>query len=170
MINDKYFSKCITFGRAKEGLRAGFQNQLKELQKEIAFEYIRFHGLFHDDMAVYDEDEDGNPVLWFGYIDKLFDFLLSVNIKPFVELGFMPSKIASFKDTVFWWHTNGSPPNDYDKWHILVKETINHLTQRYVAEEVGNWYFEVWTNQISVRFFTVLKRNTSSFMKLLLML
>lgn len=57
-------------------------------------------------MAVYDEDENGNPVLWFGYIDKLFDFLLSINIKPFVELGFMPSKIATVKDTVFWWHAN----------------------------------------------------------------
>lgn len=153
MINDKYFSKCITFGRAKEGLRADFQNQLKELQKEIGFEYVRFHGLFHDDMAVYDEDEDGNPVLWFGYIDKLFDFLLSVNIKPFVELGFMPSKIASFKDTVFWWHANGSPPTDYDKWHILVKETVSHLTQRYGANEVGKWYFEVWNEPNLSSFF-----------------
>lgn len=82
MKNSRYYQKCITFGRAAEGLRADFQEQLKEFQGEIGFEYIRFHGLFHDDMAVYDEDESGKPVLWFGYIDKLFDFLLSVNIKP----------------------------------------------------------------------------------------
>lgn len=143
-INDKYFKKCITFGRAKEGLRADFQEQLKVLQNEIGFEYIRFHGLFHDDMAVYDEDENGNPVLWFGYIDKLFDFLLSVNIKPFVELGFMPEKIATAKSTVFWWKANGCPPTDYDKWHYLVKETVKHLTERYGKEEVKSWYFEVW--------------------------
>lgn len=144
MINDKYYSKCITFGRAREGLRADFQEQLKEMQNEIGFEYIRFHGIFHDDMAVYDEDENGNPVLWFGYIDKLFDFLLSVNIKPFVELGFMPAKIAKFKNTVFWWQANGSPPTDFEKWHFLVKETVKHLTDRYGAEEVKTWYFEVW--------------------------
>lgn len=143
-INDKYFKKCITFGRAKEGLRADFQEQLKELQNEIGFEYIRFHGLFHDDMAVYDEGENGNPVLWFGYIDKLFDFLLSVNIKPFVELGFMPEKIATAKNTVFWWKANGCPPTDYDKWHYLVKETVKHVTERYGKEEVKSWYFEVW--------------------------
>lgn len=144
MINDKYYNKCITFGRAAEGLRADFQEQLKEVQSEIGFEYIRFHGLFHDDMAVYDEDESGNPVLWFGYIDKLFDFLLSVHIKPFVELGFMPSKIATVKDTVFWWHANGCPPTDYDKWHYLVNETVKHLTERYGINEVKTWYFEVW--------------------------
>ncbi len=144
MINNKYYNKCITFGRAAEGLRADFQKQLKELQSEIGFEYIRFHGLFHDDMAVYDEDENGNPVLWFGYIDKLFDFLLSVNIKPFVELGFMPVKIATVPNTVFWWQANGCPPTDYDKWHYLVSETVNHLTDRYGADEVKSWYFEVW--------------------------
>lgn len=144
MINNKYYTKCITFGRAREGLRADFQEQLRELQSEIGFEYIRFHGLFHDDMAVYDEDENGNPILWFGYIDKLFDFLLSVNIKPFVELGFMPAKIAKFKNTVFWWQANGSPPTDYDKWYFLVKETVKHLSDRYGTDEVKTWYFEVW--------------------------
>ncbi|MDE6660020.1 MAG: xylann 1,4-beta-xylosidase [Eubacterium sp.] len=144
MINNKYYNKCITFGRAAEGLRADFQEQLKELQSEIGFEYIRFHGLFHDDMAVYDEDENGNPVLWFGYIDKLFDFLLSVNIKPFVELGFMPIKIATVPNTVFWWQANGCPPTDYDKWHYLVNETVKHLTERYGIDEVKSWYFEVW--------------------------
>lgn len=144
MINDKYYKKCITFGRAGEGLRADFQEQLRELQSEIGFEYIRFHGLFHDDMAVYDEDKNGKPVLWFGYIDKLFDFLLSVHIKPFVELGFMPGKIATVKNTVFWWQANGCPPTDYDKWHYLVNETVKHLTERYGANEVKTWYFEVW--------------------------
>ena len=144
MINNKYYNKCITFGRAAEGLRADFQEQLKELQSEIGFEYIRFHGLFHDDMAVYDEDKNGNSVLWFGYIDKLFDFLLSVNIKPFVELGFMPEKIATVKNTVFWWQANGCPPTDYDKWHYLVNETVKHLTERYGINEVKTWYFEVW--------------------------
>lgn len=144
MKKDGYFKKCITFGRAREGLRADFQEQMRELQNEIGFEYVRFHGLFHDDMAVYDEDENGNPILWFGYIDKLFDFLLSVNIKPFVELGFMPIKIATVPNTTFWWKANGCPPTDYDKWHYLVNETVKHLTNRYGIDEVKTWCFEVW--------------------------
>lgn len=144
MKNNRYYQKCITFGRAAEALRADFQKQLKEIQKEISFEYIRFHGLFHDDMAVYDEDENGNPLLWFGYIDKLFDFLISVNIKPFVELGFMPFKLATVPNTVFWWQANGCPPKNYEKWHYLINETVKHLTERYGIDEVKSWYFEVW--------------------------
>lgn len=144
MRNDHYFTKCITFGRAREGLHADFQEQLLEMQREIGFEYVRFHGMFHDDMAVYDEDENGQPVLWFGYLDKLFDFLLSTGLKPLVELGFMPVKIASVPNTTFWWQANGCPPTDYDKWHYLVQETVKHFTARYGVDEVKTWYFEVW--------------------------
>ena len=95
-------------------------------------------------MAVYDEDENGKPVLWFGYIDKLFDFLLSVNIKPFVELGFMPIKLATVPNTTFWWKANGCPPTDYNNRHYLVNETVKHLTERYGIAEVKSWYFGVW--------------------------
>ena len=86
MTNDRYYTHCITFGRAAEGLRADFQRQLVEMQNEIGFKYVRFHGLFHDDMAVYRE-VSGQPQLWFGYIDKLFDFLL--------ESGLMKSGFSS---------------------------------------------------------------------------
>lgn len=144
LTNDRYYLKCITFGRAAEGLRADFQQQLTELQKEIGFEYIRFHGLFHDDMAVYSEDENGNPDLWFGYIDELFDFLTQNKLKPFVELGFVPTELATIPNTLFWWRANGCPPNNYGKWHYLVKRTVEHLIERYGIEEIKTWYFEVW--------------------------
>lgn len=136
--------KCITAGRAKEGLRADWQEHLKMVQKEIGFEYIRFHGIFHDDMAIYDEDENGNPQFYFGYFDKLFDFLQSVSLKPIFELGFMPEKLASNDGTVFWWKGHTCPPNNYDKWASLITETIHHAIERYGMEEVKSWYFEVW--------------------------
>lgn len=144
MKNDRYYLNCITFGRAAEGLRADFQRQLVQMQKEIGFSYVRFHGLFHDDMAVYHEEAGQKPHLWFGYVDKLFDFLLENGLKPFVELGFMPRALAVQPDTVFWWHANGSPPKDYAKWHFLVQGTVRHLVERYGLDEVKTWYFEVW--------------------------
>lgn len=130
--------------RAGEGLRADWQEQLRIVQNEIGFEYIRFHGVFHDDMAIYDEDENGNPKLWFGYFDKLFDFLLSIGLKPILELGFMPDKLKGNDGTVFWWKGHSCPPSDYDKWAMLVSETIKHSIERYGIDEVKQWYFEVW--------------------------
>ncbi len=138
------FKKCIGAGRANEGLRADWQDQLRFVKKECGFEYIRMHGLLCDDMGVYRENNKGESEYNFQYIDVLFDFLLSINIKPFVELGFMPSALASGKETIFWWKGNVTPPKDYDKWQNFIAALVTHFTQRYSETEVKSWYFEVW--------------------------
>jgi len=87
---NKTFKKCVGTGRAYEGLLATHQEQLKMVKKECGFEYLRFHGIFHDDMGVYYEDKDGTPQYNWQYIDLLYDYMLSIGIRPFVELSFMP--------------------------------------------------------------------------------
>src|SRR5688572_21357129 len=95
------FKECVGAGRANEGLRADWQQQLAYVKKECDFKFIRMHGLLTDDMAVYTEDKEGRPVYNYMYVDVLFDFLHSIGIKPFVELGFMPSALASGNKTIF---------------------------------------------------------------------
>lgn len=138
------FNLCVGAGRANEGLRADWQQQLAYVKKECGFRYIRFHGLFTDDMGIYKEDKNGNPMYNYMYVDALFDYLLSIGIKPFVELGFMPNDLASGPETIFWWKGNVTPPKDHDKWADLVRNTVQHWTDRYGVDEVKTWYFEVW--------------------------
>jgi xylan 1,4-beta-xylosidase len=138
------WKECIGAGRANEGLRADWQQQLADVQKEIGFRYIRMHGLLHDDMGVYKEDAKGNPIYNWQYVDKLYDYLLGIGLKPFVELAFMPHDLASSDKTVFWWRGNITPPKSYDKWGALVASLVRHLRQRYGDAEVKTWYFEVW--------------------------
>lgn len=138
------FNDCVGAGRANEGLRADWQQQLAYVRKECGFRYIRMHGLLTDDMAVYTVDSKGNPMYNYMYIDVLFDFLHSIGMKPFVELGFMPAALASGSKTIFWWRGNVTPPKDYEKWAALVSDLTRHFTERYGAEEVKTWYFEVW--------------------------
>ncbi len=138
------FNECVGAGRANEGLRADWQQQLAYVRKECGFRYIRMHGLLSDDMAVYREDEKGNPEYNYMYIDVLFDYLQSIGMKPFVELGFMPGGLASGDKTIFWWRGNVTPPKDYNKWAALVKNLTQHFTERYGEDEVKSWYFEVW--------------------------
>ncbi|HEX8017098.1 MAG TPA: glycoside hydrolase, partial [Flavobacterium sp.] len=138
------FKECIGAGRANEGLRADWQQQLAMAKKECDFKYIRFHGLLSDDMAVYREDPKGNPEYNYQYVDVLFDFIVSLKMKPFVELGFMPNALASGSETIFWWKGNVTPPKDYKKWEDLIRNLTEHFTERYGAEEVKTWYFEVW--------------------------
>jgi xylan 1,4-beta-xylosidase len=141
-------------GRANEGLRADWQQQLAEVQKEIGFRYIRMHGLLHDDMGVYGEDAKGNPLYNFQYIDALYDALLAMKIRPFVELTFMPAKLASGDKTVFWWKGNITPPKDPAKWSGLIRALMAHWRQRYGAEEIRTWYYEVWNEPDISPFFT----------------
>jgi xylan 1,4-beta-xylosidase len=138
------FKECIGAGRANEGLRADWQQQLAFVKKECDFKYIRMHGLLTDDMGVYREDKKGNPEYNFQYIDALYDYLLSIEMKPFVELGFMPAALASGNQTIFWWKGNVTPPKDYKKWEDLIRNLTLHFTERYGADVVKTWYFEVW--------------------------
>lgn len=148
------FKECIGAGRANEGLRADWQQQLLIAKKECDFKYIRFHGVFHDDMGVYKENEEGTPIYNWQYVDKLYDLLLENNIKPFVELSFMPTALASGDRTVFWWKGNVTPPKSFDKYYELIKAFTQHLTDRYGVEEVKAWYFEVWNEPNHSSFFT----------------
>lgn len=141
---NKTFNFSIGAGRANEGLRADWQQQLAEIKRDTDFKYIRMHGLLGDDMAVYRIDAQGKEHYNFQYIDALYDYLLSIGVKPFVELGFMPSAMASGDKTIFWWRGNVTPPRSYDKWEKLVKALTQHWTERYGAAEVATWYFEVW--------------------------
>ena len=137
------WENVISAGRAREGLRADFQQQLVMLLKECHFSYIRFHGLLSEDMGIYRE-VDGEPYYNFQYVDKLFDFLLGVGIRPLIEFGFMPNDLASGSTTIFWWKGNVTPPKDYDRWGELVEKCVRHWIFRYGIEEVRRWYFEIW--------------------------
>jgi len=143
---DHYWSKVVGAGRANEGLRAGWLEQLALTKKYCGFEYVRFHGLFHDDMFVFFKKKDGSIVYNWQYIDELFDRILNIGVKPFVELAFFPKEIAKENGkTQFWWKANVSvDPNNFGKWHDLVQAFTQHVVDRYGLGEVRSWYFEVW--------------------------
>lgn len=150
-----FWSTSVGAGRANEGLRASWQEQLHLAVANNGFRYVRFHGLFHDDMFVYHEI-NGVPVYNFQYVDDLFDRMLENGARPFVELSFFPADIAVRKGSVgFWWGGNGSPPSHYSKWAGLVHRFAEHCIQRYGLNEVRNWYFEVWNEpDLNAGFFT----------------
>lgn len=151
--NNHYEALCVGAGRAGELLRKAAVDHLKDVHENCGFQYLRFHGLFHEDMAVYSEKE-GKPVYNFQYVDLAYDSIMDTGMKPFVELGFMPVQLASGTQTVFWWKSNVTPPKDYEKWGSLVRELTAHMEQRYGREEVKQWYFEVWNEPNHSAFFT----------------
>ena len=116
--------------------------QLKTAKDELGFRYIRFHAIFHDVLGTYKE-VDGKGVYDWSKLDYLYDRLLKIGIKPFVELGFTPLAMRSSDLSIFYWKGNTSHP-DPQKWALLVDAFVRHIEQRYGREEVRSWFFEVW--------------------------
>lgn len=141
-----FWEQMFGSGRANLALRAGYQKDLKLVHDEVGMQYVRFHGIFHDENGVYDEDANGNPVFNFNYVDQIYDGLLAQGVKPFVEISFMPKKLTSdpWATHPFWYKQNVAPPKDYAKWDALIHAFAQHLIDRYGIDEVASWYFEVW--------------------------
>lgn len=141
------FNYSIGTGRLGLALQEEYMNHLREVQARIGFQYIRGHGLFHDDIGIYQEveTEDRTEVFYnFTYIDRIFDSFLAIGLKPFLELGFMPEKLKSSEETVFYWKGNITPPKTPKKWAQLVEATLVHFIERYGFDEVVTWPIEVW--------------------------
>jgi xylan 1,4-beta-xylosidase len=141
-----FWEQMFGSGRAALSLRESYRDDLRTVKLATGFQYIRFHGIFLDELGVYDEDKDGKPVYNFSYVDQIYDGLLKNHVRPFVELSFMPNKLTSDPKLVqaFWYRPNVGPPKDWDKWEQLVTAFTRHLVERYGEEEVAQWYFEVW--------------------------
>ena len=140
-----YWERMFGSGRAILSLRESYRHDLRSVKEATDFEYIRFHAIFHDEVGIYDEDPQGRPVYDFSYVDQIYDALLENDVRPFVELSFMPRKLAS-KPVIhpFWYHPYTSPPKDWNRWGDLVGAFLKHLVDRYGIDEVAQWYFEVW--------------------------
>ncbi len=132
-------------GRANLSLRESYRQDLEAVRSANAIQYVRFHAILNDENGIYDEDASGKPVYNFSYLDQIYDGLLNRNIRPFVELSFMPRKLASsLTPHPFWYKPLVSPPKNYAHWDELIAEFTRHLIARYGEPEVAQWYFEVW--------------------------
>ncbi len=139
---------CVGTGRMGLALQKEYHDQLAMAQELCHFKHIRGHGLFCDDMAIYQPwtDEEGaeHEGYNFTYLDRVMDDYRALGLKLFIELGFMPEKMASGTQTIFYWKGNTTPPAYHQKWADMIKATLRHLAERYGEEEVSTWPCEVW--------------------------
>jgi xylan 1,4-beta-xylosidase len=103
---------------------------------------------------VYSEDASGHPIYSWVIVDQIFDTFQAANIKPLVEIGFMPKALSihpepyrhdfprtPVSDIYTGW---AYPPKDYQKWSELIFQFVHHLRERYGDAETKTWLWEVW--------------------------
>ena len=121
-----------------------FEAALRMAHDELGVEAVRAHAILNDDLGTYRE-VDGRPVHDFSGIDRVYDRVLGLGLRPIVELSFMPRDLASDPSkTVFDYGAIVSPPRDWERWESLVAELTAHLVERFGRHEVRRWAFEVW--------------------------
>ena len=133
----------MTVGSASDLLTTDIQSMVTRMRREIGFQYIKFNGILSDDLHVYNQLPDGRPVYNFAYIDKVFDFLVSVGLKPIIQLSFMPALLAKDPQRRLFNYLVSEPVSLSD-WSKLVRAVVDHLLHRY-ADAVYTWHFCVWT-------------------------
>jgi xylan 1,4-beta-xylosidase len=141
-----FWEQMFGSGRAALALRDSYREDLRLVRAATDFSYVRFHGIFHDELGLYEVDASGRAAYNFSYIDQIYDGLLAQGVRPFLELSFMPQKLALDSANIFgfWYRPNISPPKDYAQWDAMIEAFVGHLVERYGLEEVAQWYFEVW--------------------------
>jgi xylan 1,4-beta-xylosidase len=158
-----FWEQVFGSGRASLTLRESYRNDLRAVKAVTDLNAVRFHGIFMDDIGLYDPDRkpiafaqmksqaaaapaDNAGIYNFSYIDQVYDGLLLNHVRPFVELSFMPRAMASDPKALhaFWYKQNVSPPKDYKLWDDMITAFAKHLIERYGIDEVSKWSFEVW--------------------------
>ena len=136
--------------------------ELSQLGTEPVF--IRTHHLFTSgdgvpalkwgSTGVYSEDASGAPLYNFAILDQIFDTWRERDLRPFVELGFMPEAL-SIHPQDYPHHPPPDqkvnpglgfsyPPRDYAKWSELCYRWAKHSLERYGASQLAQWRWEVW--------------------------
>jgi xylan 1,4-beta-xylosidase len=138
-----FWEHTVGSGHATLALRADWQAQILRCHRELGIQHVRFHGLLCDDVGTLVCEEDKLLYSFFN-ADRIIDYLLSIGMRPFVELSFMPEALSSGSTTVFHYQGNVTPPRDYEKWATLIQKLVAHWADRYGVVEVREWFFEVW--------------------------
>jgi xylan 1,4-beta-xylosidase len=146
MIGSEHLSYLLSRDRTGgQVIGTEVREALRIAHDELGVRAVRAHGILDDDLRVYTES-GGRAVYDFAGIDRVYDELMEIGLRPVVELSFMPRDLAREPaQTVFTYRAVTSPPKDWDRWAALAGNLAAHLVQRYGRDEVvSRWAFEVW--------------------------
>jgi xylan 1,4-beta-xylosidase len=145
MLGSEHLSQLFyTEGPGGSHIGEEFAIALQMVRRDLGTTHVRAHAIFHDENTVYRE-VDGQISYDFSAIDRIYDRLIELQLRPIVELSFVPHDLARNPGpSVFTYRALISPPKDWVQWAQLCRQFVAHLIERYGIDEVAQWGFEVW--------------------------
>ena len=148
-----FWEQVFGSGRAILSLRESYRRDLRAMKAAtgIRIRPISRHPRRRSRQST-TRTPQGRPVYNWSYVDQIYDGLLANGVRPFVELSFMPRKLAASLEPARFlvptaaFSTQGLRP----KWGELVYNFAQHLVDRYGIEEVSNGTSKSGTSRISI--------------------
>jgi xylan 1,4-beta-xylosidase len=131
--NPHFWSTCVGTGTASLTLRSDLQTHYQIANRELGMQRVRGHGVLNDDMGIY----KGAGSYDFTKFDQYLAAIAAANMRPIMELSFMPTTLASAGNS-------RNPPKDYAAYTALIKAVVQHAVDKFGADDVAKWYWEVW--------------------------
>ena len=138
--NPRFWAAAVGTGTAVLTLRADLQTHYKIANRELGIERVRGHGLLGDDrhsMETFHWSGSGAPTYDWTNFDRYLEAIVSAGMRPIMELDFMPKDLAKSGDS-------RDSPKDLNVYQQFIQAVVQHCVDRYGADEVGTWYWEVW--------------------------
>ena len=144
-ILQKNWAEMINIGAAADLLHSDVQEHVLYLKKQLGFQYIRFWDLYAPEMFL--DVRVGEDQYNFDKLDRVLDFLVKNELKPYMELRVKPKKIIRNQEKIISYNEMSQFIEEADKIESFMKNLIIHLMNRYTAAEVETWFFEIWKTE-----------------------
>ncbi|HVT07381.1 MAG TPA: carbohydrate-binding protein, partial [Polyangia bacterium] len=138
--NPRFWAASVGTGVGIISLRADWQTHAKIANRELGIQRVRGHGALSDDkdsMGILKWSGSGAPTYNWTNFDKYLDGIAAANMRPLMELDFMPKDLAKNGDS-------RDAPKDLTVWKQFIQALVQHCVDKFGADDVGKWYWEVW--------------------------
>jgi len=155
--NPRFWSATVGTGVGIISLRADWQTHAKLANRELGMLRVRGHGALSDDkdsMAILKWSGSGAPTYNWTNFDKYLDAIAAANMRPLMELDFMPKDLAKNGDS-------RDAPKDLNVWKQFMQALVQHCVDKFGADDVGKWYWEVWNEPDYAGFWNGSDKNES---------
>eukprot|EP01084_Bolivina_argentea_P212746 361570_1 len=143
-FNNIWWNTTINSGHASLTLRQDWREQMKSANEILKFNMVRFHGIFDDDVGTVNGINDYS---WVN-VDKIYKYLISINIKPYVEISYMPylfvKNNCAHNILSNHYHPCVGLPENYTVWYNFIQQFTQHLVDVFGVNEVLLWKFEIF--------------------------
>ncbi len=140
----KNWNQIINIGKIEGLLDSTMQKQILVLKEELGFTYIRIWNIFVEDMY---EEAEGEWRYNFSRVGRGLDFLVDHHLKPYIELSFKPMNVTWSINSSLSSKKNDIIFHDDQSYKKVMNDFSSYLVNRYGADEVETWYFELWRDE-----------------------